>query len=72
MRYSEDLDIPWGVESGLSVTPVDKDQLGFSIIYIAEKSVHEQAQNATFWAIRSSLVVSKLTGWFHIHLFLFI
>ena len=44
--------------------------LGFCI-NITEKLVHQHAQNTTF-GIYAAVSLFRLTGWFHIHLFLFI
>ena len=41
------------------------------IVYITEKAVHQHAQNIHFGLFDAAWLF-KLTGWFHIHLFLFI
>ena len=76
MCYSEGLDMPgvsdsdlasaWGPEG----TKTKVSELN-RIIYITEKPVQQHAQSATFGLfIKASMF--WLTGWFHIHLFLFI
>ena len=72
MRYSEDLDIP-GVSNLASVWHhwETKTNEGSGIIYITEKAAHQHTQNITFRLFAAAWLF-RLTGWFHIHFFLFI
>ena len=64
MRYSEDLAI-----LGVSILcDVSRRQ---SIVYLIEKLAHQHAQNATFGLFVAARLF-MFTGWFYIHLFLFI
>ena len=61
-----------GFEASLNVTSLeDKDQRGSCIFYITGKLAHQYAQNTTF-GLFAAASLFRLTGWFHIHLLLFI
>ena len=62
MRLSEDLAIP-----GASNLANEASH----IFYITEKLAHQHVQDATF-GLFTAASLFKLTGWFHIHLFVFI
>ena len=73
MRFSEGLAIP-GVTNLAYIWFHEeaKANEGSPIVSITEKAVLQHVQNTTFGLFAAASLFIRLTGWFHIHLFLFI
>ena len=70
MLYSEELPDASNLASVLH-NKETKTNEGSRIVYITEKAAHQHAQNTTF-GLFAAASLFRLSGWFHIHLFLFI